>query len=386
VQSPLLRDWVRRVLAGYWTHSGYLNWDTGLGFARWHQRKKAALSQLALIGVASEPELQPSAAWGAWAKWMLDRGLTNYDALVRRRRAIPAALAYDVNAVPLSRANAYLAAARYEANAIRALAAGLGRRRAIRPPALYSFDPDTGRLAVTTPAYNTAIVPVNQRAIPYGGVEIARLFDARQEVAANIGGSGTASFGLLARVRGRTRLATQYGNRDFKPGDTPLRLTLAPRGAGVGGDDTSRRAYAGPFTDLRASGSVRSHGLRATTRYHFTPEWVEARWSLRSPLPVDPAVTFPSWGAHAHVVATLRSGRTVRLGTAELSLSQVASLAVVSERSGYHVVPLSRPSGASVRLVRTRPQSSDPNPGPTVEVVLPHGCGASFAAKIVISH
>ena len=28
---PLLRDWVRRVLSGYWTHAGYLNWDTGLG-------------------------------------------------------------------------------------------------------------------------------------------------------------------------------------------------------------------------------------------------------------------------------------------------------------------------------------------------------------------
>ena len=86
---------------------------------------------------------------------------------------------------------------------MRALEAGLGRRPASAPPALYAFDPDTGRLAVTTPAYNTAIVPVNQRAIPYGGVDIARLFDGHQEVAANIGGSGAAAFGLLACAGGR---------------------------------------------------------------------------------------------------------------------------------------------------------------------------------------
>ena len=64
-QLGLLRDWVRRVLAGYWTHGGYLNWDTGLGFSRWHQRKKVGLAQLALIGVASQPELQPGADSGA---------------------------------------------------------------------------------------------------------------------------------------------------------------------------------------------------------------------------------------------------------------------------------------------------------------------------------
>ena len=79
-QLPLLRDWVRRVVSGYWTHGGYLNWDTGLSFSRWHQRKKVGLAQQALIGIAAERELQPGAAWGAWAKWMLDRGLLAYDA------------------------------------------------------------------------------------------------------------------------------------------------------------------------------------------------------------------------------------------------------------------------------------------------------------------
>ena len=90
------------------------------------------------------------------------------------------------------------------ANAARAVEAGLGRARASRPPALYAYDPDIGRLAVTTPAYNTAIVAVNQRAFPYGGIDLARLFDGKQEIAANIGGTPPAS---LRRARARRQRA-----------------------------------------------------------------------------------------------------------------------------------------------------------------------------------
>jgi hypothetical protein len=32
----LMRAWITRVLAGSWTHAGYLNWDTGHGRGRWH--------------------------------------------------------------------------------------------------------------------------------------------------------------------------------------------------------------------------------------------------------------------------------------------------------------------------------------------------------------
>jgi hypothetical protein len=55
----LLRQWLMRVLAGYWTHGGYVNWDTGYGFRRWHQAKKLGLSQLALLGIATAPGLAP---------------------------------------------------------------------------------------------------------------------------------------------------------------------------------------------------------------------------------------------------------------------------------------------------------------------------------------
>ena len=77
----LVRRWIRRVIAGYWTHGGYLNWDSGLGFARWHQAKKLGLSQEALIGIAQTPRLQPGREWGRWAKWILDRGMRFYERL-----------------------------------------------------------------------------------------------------------------------------------------------------------------------------------------------------------------------------------------------------------------------------------------------------------------
>jgi hypothetical protein len=381
-QAGLLREWVRRALAGYWTHAGYLNWDTGLGFSRWHQRKKVALSQLALIGIAAEPELWPDPRWGAWAKWLLDRGLESYVELTEREGRIPAALAYGVHVVPQSRANAYLAAARHAANAMRALDAGLEGRRSEVPPALYAYDPDTGRLAVTTPAYNTAIVAANQGAFPYGGLDIARLFDSRQEVAASIGGLAPAAFGLRVRDRrGRTLIRTQYGSRLARPGSAPLRLVRAPRGVGARPASVAR-AYAGPFTDLRVRGAVRAHRLRATSAYRFTARWIEGHWTVRGRRPAGSVteVTFPSWGRRARVLATLRDGPTVRLGARPLALAGVRSLHVISARSGYRVVFLT--DAGAVRLLATTPQSSAPDPGPSAAIVL--GPATRLAVRIVV--
>ena len=56
----------------------------------------------------------------------------------------------------------------------------------VKPPPLYSFDPATGRLAVTTPKYNTAITAVTHGAYPHGGIDLARLYDGRQNIAATL--------------------------------------------------------------------------------------------------------------------------------------------------------------------------------------------------------
>ncbi len=123
----LMREWTRRAIAGYWTHAGYMNWDSGLGFERWHQAKKLGLTQQALIGMASTPSLLPGRRWAAWAKDILDRGLGWYDALAAREGGIPEPVFFGVTKVPQGVGSARLAAARMQANAARAVDAGLGR-------------------------------------------------------------------------------------------------------------------------------------------------------------------------------------------------------------------------------------------------------------------
>ena len=89
-----MRVWARRVIAGYWTHAGYLNWDTGFGFERWHQAKKLGLSAQALIGLASSDTLGLEPHWRAWAKDIFDRrpALLRAPVGARRRRAARAVL------------------------------------------------------------------------------------------------------------------------------------------------------------------------------------------------------------------------------------------------------------------------------------------------------
>jgi hypothetical protein len=370
----LVQQWVARAIAGYWTHGGYNNWDSGLGFNRWHQAKKFGLTQQALIGVASAPTLAPDARWTRWAKYMLDRGFEFYERTAERDGGIADPLFFNVHVVPQETGSARLAAARVLANAARAIDAGLGTKKASRPPALYAYDPDIGRLAVTTPRYNTAIVAVNQRAFPYGGIDLARLFDGRQEIAGGIGGTPPASFGAIVRdVNGRRVLASQVARAAVSRSLTPLRLVKAPTGVTATASSAIGRAYAGPFTDLRATGTVsgRTAGIRVTHR--FTPRSIQTRWDVTrrsSAAPYSVDVLFPSTGrSAAHVSAILRDGSRVEVGS-RIALSRVRRLEVVSRYSGYTVTPLSRPAGAAVHVMRPAPQASAPDPGPTLAVQL----------------
>jgi hypothetical protein len=374
----LLRAWMRRVVAGYWTHSGYLNWDTGLSFQRWHQAKKLGLAQQALIGLASARELQPDRRYGAWAKWMLDRGLEFYDRVASRSPdGIAPGVLFGVRVEPQTLGSARLGASRMAANAARAAVAGLGDRPAEQPPPLYAFDPDVGRLAVTTPAYSAAIVAVNQRSFPYGGIDIARLLDGDGDVAAGIGGRPPAAFGLVVRdASGRRALATQLPRAEVRRRVTPVRLTRAPLGVGVTAASPVGRAYAGPFRELRATGTVATRTLRARVSHRFLSHAIETTWSLsrragRRRYRAD--VLLPSWGAGAHVVAVARNGRSRRLGRWPTPLAAIAALCVRSVHSGYAVVPLAVPRGARARIVRPAPQPSAPLAGPTLAIRLVHG-------------
>ena len=188
-QRAALRAWVERVLCGYWTHAGYLNWDTGASFRRWHQATKFGLAQAALLG----DRHRAVAPAGAGA-----RPLGQVPVRPRARAVRPLVAAagascrrpvlFGVTRTPGGLSEARLSAARMQANAARAAELGLGALPSELPPPLYAYDPDVGRLAVTTPAYSTAVTVVDYERLPYGGAELARLFDGEMRVAAGIGG------------------------------------------------------------------------------------------------------------------------------------------------------------------------------------------------------
>ena len=187
-----------------------------------------------------------------------------------------------------------LAAARVQANAAQAVLFGLGTKRSVEPPPLYAFDPDVGRLAVTTPAYNTAVVAVNRGAFPYGGIDLARLFDGQQDVAGGVGGRPPASFGVVVRDGGgRIVLASQRAV-------TSVRAAEGARAA-----RSTRAPYAGPFSRLRVAGDPSSSGgMSIKTTHIFTASYIETEWRVTGAGVAGRSRSCSRrWGAGAQVTA-----------------------------------------------------------------------------------
>ena len=169
-----------------------------------------------------------------------------------------------------------------QANAARAVEAGLGRLRGTRPPALYAYDPDIGRLAITTPAYNTAIVAVNQRAFPYGGIEL-RATVRRQPACGRqhrrrsaTPRSACASATPRAGSSSRPQTARPAVSRSV----TPLRLTRAPSGVRARAASSRGRSYAGRFRVLEARGSMTRRQARVATTHRFTSRAITTTWRV----------------------------------------------------------------------------------------------------------
>ena len=348
-QRAALLAWVERVLCGYFTHAGYLNWDTGASFRRWHQSTKFSLAQNALLAIATTPSLQPAPEHGRWAKFLFDRGLELFDRWSANGTQLPPAVLFGVTRTPGGVSEARQSAARIQANAARAVTLGLGALPSEQPPPLYAYDPDVGRLAVTTPAYSTAVTVVDRERLPYGGAELARLFDGEMRVAAGIGGRPPASFGVVARGPRRT-VASQRGWPRGSLRRPPLRLLDAPRGALRRPQPYPKRPYAGAFETLEAEVVTRDRALTITTRHRFLPDHVETSWSIEAPRRWTVEALFPSTG----VAATVTAHR--------------GWFHVQSTESGYVVVALG--DASRFRLIRPEPQDSAPNPGPTLAIRL----------------
>jgi hypothetical protein len=193
---------------------------------------------------------------------------------------------------------------------------------------------------------------------------------------------------LVRDINGRRVGESQVPRARIARGVRPLTLTKAPRGAGAISSSAVGRAYAGPFSDLRATGVASSRAVSVRVSHRFTRDWIQTSWSARRRAGAGRArfsadVLFPSWGGRAaSVVAVLLDGSRVAV-TSRIALSSVAYLWVRSERSGYVVVPVSRPRGATVHTLRTSPQSSDPRPGPTAAIQLARASRFSRTALTV---
>ena len=372
----VLTAWVERVLLGYWTHSGFLNWDSGLGLKRWQIGKTFAFAQQGLLAIARADDFHARPEFGAWAKYFFDRGLALYTRWADEEGGGTLAPAWlnGVHAeVGGGDASKILFGARMAANAARAIDLGLGERAAQQPPPVYGYDPDIGRLAVSTPAYSTAVLAANHGAVDYGGIELARLYDGDGRPVATIGGRPPAAFGVVVRdVANRTLLASQTSRLQPSLAAPPLRLTRAPRGTGRVVAHP-RHAYAAPFRRLDARGAVAAGDVRVVTVHRFRAEYVETTWTVssagRARRSVD--VLFPAWTDAAQIDAVLHDATRVALGRGAISLARVAWFHLRGEHSGYVVVVTDRtPMHATARTLATTPQRYEPRPGPTLALRL----------------
>jgi hypothetical protein len=285
--------------------------------------------------------------------------------------------------------------ARFQALAAEAVLRGLGDKPAAEPPPMYAFDPQIGRLTVSTPAYNTAIVTTSNDAFPYGGIDLARLFDGRQRVVSHIGGRAPAAMGLIVRDAKNAIVAASQRSRVTLPsGNLPLKLTKSPQGRVYHGNRYPANPYAGGFTDyLEAEGFVDRSGVQFRSRYRFYPDRIQIGWRITRGRTdaLSAEALLPSWGNDAAIDATLKTGAVQKLSSApgqgQVALADVDWFYISGEETGYAVIPGTFPAGAVGRLLKPAEQNSNPRPGTSLSIRLSPTAREwrSLATEMIIS-
>jgi hypothetical protein len=364
-----LRAWVRRALPAYWTHSGYVNWDTGLYLYRWHLSRYWAWCCQGLLALASSKNFVTENE-RSWAKFMFDRSLSTYERFTERwtdDRREPGSTLYGITTKFTE--GKHFELARFQALAAEAILRGMGNDPAAEPPPMYAFDPSIGRLAITTPTYNTAIVPVSNGAFPYGGIDIARWFDSRQRVISHIGGRAPAAFGLVVKdARGNFVTGSQRPLTQAPKGRIPLILNKSPQGPITRVKRYPSSPHAGVFDTIETGGLIDRAGVRFRSRYVFATDHMHVSWQItRSRTDsLTAEATLPSWG-DATLNAVLQTGAVVKLeGNGSVRLADVRYFFIDGEEGGYVVVPRLFPPTATAHVISPSKQSSNPRPGPSL--------------------
>jgi hypothetical protein len=365
----VFKAYARRTLYGDWTHSGYLNWDTGLGAQRRYIGKVFAFAQQGLLAVATSPMAQSVPQMGAHARWLFDRGLDLYLRWLGEAPPgeVPPPVEFGEDSHPEGPDDRLLFAARMASNAAQAIDLDLASIPGAEPPPMYSFDPDSQRLAVSTPVYASAILVHNRRAVSYGGLDPNRLFNGRAQPVGCTAGTGIANF--LARIRdrgGRELLSTQLGE-----GASMSILATQHDGSLLRAGPTSapypRDAYAGPMHSVQAYGRVAQGTTAIATSHLFTAETIRLEWKLTLPAAAQWELALPSYGPLAGFLVERAAGQSrLVVGGAPAPLDGVRQILVRAEAASYAITPLALSRGAKLRVVNPPTDAGAARPGPTL--------------------
>ena len=356
------RRWQTRVLYGDWTHAGYLNWDTGLGFERWHLRRYWGWAAEGLVTIATARRLRASPAVAGEAKQTLDAALRLYlsfrsDASSGSMSTSFGVLSTAADAVGDQR----LVPARFAAIAARAATAGLGKAAATpRAPAVYGYDPDVSRLAVSTRRDAAIVAP--STLVGNGGAELSRFYDSTGRPVSGTGGSGPSSTSFGLRVtRGNRVLAETQPGRAWPAHAASLRAAVPSGG--------------GRFNRLRSTATVVGTGaVKVGVEHVFDADGIRVRHTVLGARGATATLRFPAYGP-----ATFTSrggfGPELPIPAAGLPAGHTLHVRLLSGR-GYtiHFSP-SLPAGSTVRVVNARPARSAPRTTRTMVVDVPLSSG-----------
>ncbi|MEV4423645.1 hypothetical protein AB0L40_27305 [Patulibacter sp. NPDC049589] len=363
-----LRLWGQRVLFGDWTHAGELNWDTSLGTRRWHLSRYWAFALQGAETLATGGRLTGSPNQPSWAAWISERALETYDTLAARQKTgtLESGMWGVVGRDTSAEADPLFTASRFAAHAARLAQLGVGGRRVIRPPAWYAWDPDAGRLAVSTKRYSTGVL-LRHPTDDIGGIELSRLFGAAGDPVSGTGGSARSAFGLDLAVKGRVVLDSQPGRHLSISGTQSLKVDL-----------NGRHPLRGTFqSGLRTRGTTTSGVGSIDVTQKFDEDGIDVSRDVRATLTSVATVRLPAWGTKSTVLAVRADGSTVPLRSAAIDAKGVRGLLVRAKRGGYRVGLCRLPSSAKLRLSTVAPVPTSTSTTKVAQVIFPVAAGTT---------
>ncbi|MDO9356219.1 MAG: hypothetical protein Q7T55_21150, partial [Solirubrobacteraceae bacterium] len=369
-QVAKLRAWSRHILFGTWTHSGYLNWDSGLGTSRRHLRQYWAFALDSLVRASGPGALLGTSADRAYVRYIAEQGLE----LFKRNGwdgtgPLPTATSFDApNGFPSGTRSPLITPLRFAV-----IAASLDVRLPATAPRamgnMYSHDSEFGRLAISTPSYNLAVIkPVSQGE---GGLEPTRLFDARQRplTVLGAGGFGGPSPGLRLQRYGSTVLEDQPGTQKGR----------AVPGMSVAGN---RRNRSGLFKTMKAGGTMRAGSASIAAEHTFARDAIETKYKVSRGAATSITMRMPVWGRES-TVDLLRGARVS--GKRIIRTSGAILIRGTTSDGGVMLVAFRGiPNRASIVVVRHDKSSRAPQGARELRITFKADKGMTLERRIAV--